>query len=347
MLGSYSRGEFDAEGYIEENTALQKALIEPMGAATLKVAERIADPSSEEFPVARAVMGGGGFRATGCSSTPGGGGTVSPLTGIKIFGNNTERTNAKPQHIWADSNTSYLMSAKDQNDTGLSVSWSMEGGYGTISSVGTLKGTGSYGTGKIVATAQGVTNKVPVIAIKRGPKTVGILNQGSYMYKGPATNSSYYSEWFSAGTELNIEGEYGNWWYVGEGKAPDGTALFPQPWMFVDKSKVTVRQVELKNGSNIVQGFAAGTTWCYSFEINSAETSHNLYRYNMNNGTLPQMTPSMPPGQVGPPAIPALGHANDIALDSRTINGVEHYYIYVIAWSSANSYVTQAIVKLE
>ena len=97
-------------------------------------------------------------------------------------------------------------------------------------------------------------------------------------------------------------------------------------------------KVDLKNYSDgnsvinyIVQGFAVGTTYCYSFEIKSDNTDHNLYRYNMNTGALNKMTKD---SSVGP-----LGHCNDMALeriDDKT-------YMYV-----AVSHISPpAIVKLE
>ncbi|MCL2141185.1 MAG: Ig-like domain-containing protein, partial [Dehalococcoidia bacterium] len=111
------------------------------------------------------------------------------------------------------------------------------------------------------------------------------------------------------------------------------------------------RQTELKNFTSgiaahnqVPQGFAVGTNYCYSVDVNSvATTSPNtvqrLFRYKLDgngNGGEPElMTPSKTVGN--------LGHANDMALATYTeSNGTVRYYLYVVA-TQLN---TPALVKL-
>jgi len=101
-----------------------------------------------------------------------------------------------------------------------------------------------------------------------------------------------------------------------------------------------IRQTQLRNADNsmITQGFAVGTTFSYSFEVNANDTRHNLYRYNMSTGVLQRMT--ITPGRtVGP-----LGHANDMALVG--IGG--RTYMFVVAYSTiaGTNLTAPAIVKL-
>ena len=113
------------------------------------------------------------------------------------------------------------------------------------------------------------------------------------------------------------------------------------------------REAELKNvtrntnDKHVVQGFAVGTNFCYSIEVNDREDNHKLYRYDMNNGGDPIL---MTPGNPNPPyqGVGPLGHANDMALASYQ-NG---FYIYVAACISSDKVNTtslkkNAIVKLQ
>ncbi|MBR4767096.1 MAG: hypothetical protein IK085_10095 [Clostridia bacterium] len=93
------------------------------------------------------------------------------------------------------------------------------------------------------------------------------------------------------------------------------------------------------NGANCyAEGFAVGTGYCYSIDQDQ-ESSHYLYRKNMNNNSDAElMTP------VG--TIDNLKHANSMALATYTDNNsVVHRYLFVLANSSdgSNSY----IIKLE
>lgn len=86
------------------------------------------------------------------------------------------------------------------------------------------------------------------------------------------------------------------------------------------------------------QGFAVGTGYCYSIDQYN-ETSHKLYRKNMNNNSDAELMT-----QVG--TVDSLRHANDMTLATYTdSDSVVHRYLFVLANSSdhSNSY----IIKLE
>jgi len=101
------------------------------------------------------------------------------------------------------------------------------------------------------------------------------------------------------------------------------------------------KKVWLKNADNggyAVNGFAVGTTYCYSFETLGDGTGgdHKLYRYNMNTGTLSSMTKNTNVGK--------LGHANDMTLED--IGGSKFMYVAVCTLTNTSSPVYPAIVKL-
>ena len=110
------------------------------------------------------------------------------------------------------------------------------------------------------------------------------------------------------------------------------------------------RETQLKNVSHgpnlVVQGFAVGTNFCYSLEVDyPAYSMHKLYQYNIitNNGDPIEMTPirnpKSPYQDVG-----RLGHANDMALVSYKENGVDCFFMYVVAYDGG---MTPVIVKLQ
>ena len=108
-------------------------------------------------------------------------------------------------------------------------------------------------------------------------------------------------------------------------------------------SETWVKKGNLFNRTNgaeyIVQGFAVGTNYCYSVEMSSDESSHRLYRKNLNNNSDAELM--IPYG-----TIDSLGHSNDMCLVTYVdTNNTTHYYLYVVVHfnTRANSY----IVKLE
>ena len=108
-------------------------------------------------------------------------------------------------------------------------------------------------------------------------------------------------------------------------------------------SETWVKKGNLFNRDNgaeyIVQGFAVGTNYCYSVEMSSDESSHRLYRKNLNNNTNAEIMTSSSP-------VVSLGHANDMCLVTyKDTNNITHYYLYVIACFKNLS--TSYIVKLE
>ena len=91
----------------------------------------------------------------------------------------------------------------------------------------------------------------------------------------------------------------------------------------------------------LAQGFAVGTTYCYSFEIKGDGTggNHKLYRYHMSNGIRQAMTNN---------GVGGLAHANDMAL----VGYGGKTYMYVVACSynktgTADTGTNSYIVKLE
>ena len=90
----------------------------------------------------------------------------------------------------------------------------------------------------------------------------------------------------------------------------------------------------------LAQGFAVGTGYCYSIDVDPSGLTHKLYRKNMNNSNDAElMTPTN--------TIDCLGYADDMTLATYTENnGTVHRYLYVMAVGggvTTNSY----IVKLE
>lgn len=90
----------------------------------------------------------------------------------------------------------------------------------------------------------------------------------------------------------------------------------------------------------LAQGFAVGTGYCYSVDVDPSGLTHKLYRKNMNNSNDAElMTPTN--------TIDCLGFADDMTLATYTeSNGTVHRYLYVMAVGggvTTNSY----IVKLE
>ncbi|MCL2105783.1 MAG: hypothetical protein FWH26_01780 [Oscillospiraceae bacterium] len=256
MLGSYSRGEFDAEVYIEENTALQKALIEPMGAATLKVAERIADPSSEEFPVARAVMGGGaGALRAGSGCDCGTGVLLSMLSScsstklksIEIRQGNVTRTRQFPVHIYTNTGATKTLELKpDPDDIELShATWKVGSSTTTGLTRAIVGSSQSVGVKEIEVTADdGKTSKestARLVVMKRydtGRK--GYPIRTVTLYKGPGEDyeESKTKKQVSTSDALTIWSESGSWYYVSH-------VNNSEEWSFIKKSDV--RNIELIN----------------------------------------------------------------------------------------------------
>jgi len=73
VLDSYSKGEFSAEAYLDENLLLREAILTPIGAIATELDARISNKSSNEFAITEAVMKSvnGTMRSTGCTGCAG------------------------------------------------------------------------------------------------------------------------------------------------------------------------------------------------------------------------------------------------------------------------------------
>jgi len=151
-------------------------------------------------------------------------------------------------------------------------------------------------------------------------------------YSGAKANDGFMISYTS---EALANPDYNSFWTC------DGSTASYVPYISITYSVPTqtwTRWKDLENymgglaeNNQVPQGFAVGTTYCYSFDVNSAATSspntvHNLYRYNMDTDALSLMT--VTPGK----SRPSLGHANDVALASHPdASGVTQSYMYVVA----------------
>ena len=89
---------------------------------------------------------------------------------------------------------------------------------------------------------------------------------------------------------------------------------------------------------NVTQGFAVGTDYCYAFRVNGPDdTAHILYQNKMGTTTVTRM--------YGDSSVGELGHANDMALASYKVGGVDCFFMYVVV--NGGNVPRNAIVKLQ
>jgi|LSQX01.2.fsa_nt_gb hypothetical protein len=126
----------------------------------------------------------------------------------------------------------------------------------------------------------------------------------------------------------------------------DGSTASYVPYFSITYTAFTetwTLQGRLKNVTEgpdyFAQGFAVGTDYCYSVNVDNDDENHKLYRKNMNNSSDAEL-------MTGTGTIDSLGHSNDMTLATYTESGgTVHRYLYVVAngGTITNSY----IVKLE